>query len=77
MSSGERETIDFLASMTAKDVRSRLRLEAKDMRAKEWQRRGGFDGALMRALHDSTPGLFQTQPGGSFCDIHHVEPAGA
>jgi hypothetical protein len=54
MSSGERETIDFLASMTAKDLRSRLRLEAKDACAKEWKRRSGFDGALVGALCDST-----------------------
>jgi hypothetical protein len=44
-----------LASMTAKDFPSRLRLEAKDMCAKEWKRRSGLDGTLVCALCDSTP----------------------
>jgi hypothetical protein len=55
VSFGERETIDFLASMTAEDLWSRLRLEAKDVRAEEWKRHGGFDGALVCAPCDSTP----------------------
>jgi hypothetical protein len=61
MSSGERKAIDFLASMTAKDLRSQLRLEAKDMCAKEWRKRGGLDGTLVCALCDSTPATYRKE----------------
>jgi hypothetical protein len=61
LSSRERKTIDFLASMTAKDLFFWLRLEAKDMRAKEWKRSGGFDGAPACAVCDSTPATHQKE----------------